>query len=214
MQQRGNFVAMKTVAYYYEFWKLFLVVWQTKNIQFNHDDAIAEQSVQWRACWFNIKTSCAAGAAALPCYRRSTSCICHRIPLSFPKNFQNPRQLMTKSRPRCRKSIIPWSTLVRAPHSWSMARPRSWKRTSPSLPKSISAYFPGGFPWSAWLFFEGKRRCDDNQHTSVTSFGKNNGLHLQSSEQNCWIVPLLWEQWLKQSSFILFWRGWIPIYSQ
>ena len=35
-----------------------------------------------------------------------------------------------------------------------------------------------------------KRRCNDNQQTTVTHFGKNKRLHLESSKQNCYIISL------------------------
>jgi len=38
------------------------------------------------------------------------------------------------------------------------------------------------------LFFEKSRRCDDNQQTTVTHFGENKRLHLESSKQNYYII--------------------------
>jgi len=36
--------------------------------------------------------------------------------------------------------------------------------------------------------FEKSRRCDDNQQTTVTHFGENKRLHVESSKQNYYIV--------------------------
>ena len=33
-------------------------------------------------------------------------------------------------------------------------------------------------------------RCDDNQQTTVTLFGENKRLHLESSKQNYYIISL------------------------
>ena len=38
------------------------------------------------------------------------------------------------------------------------------------------------------LSFEKSRRCDDNQQTTVTYFGENKRLHLESSKQNYYII--------------------------
>ena len=38
------------------------------------------------------------------------------------------------------------------------------------------------------LFFKKSRRCDDNQQTTVTHFGENKRLHLESSKQNYYII--------------------------
>jgi len=78
------------------------VLWQTKNIELNHDDALVEPNVEPSACWFNNQTDCASPALQ----RRSTSCIRHRILSSRPRKYQNPRQLITQSRLRCHTSIM------------------------------------------------------------------------------------------------------------
>jgi len=70
--------------------KSLSVLWQTKNIELDHNDALVEPNVEPRACWFNIQTDCAAPALQ----RRSTSCIRHHIPSSRPRKYQNPRQLI------------------------------------------------------------------------------------------------------------------------
>jgi len=41
------------------------------------------------------------------------------------------------------------------------------------------------------LFFWESRRCDDNQQTTVTHFGENKRLHLESSKQNYYIISVL-----------------------
>jgi len=79
------------------------VLWQTKNIELNHDDALVEPNVEL----FNNQTDCAAPALQ----RRSTSCIRHRIPSSRPRKYQNPRQLIMQSRLRSHTSIMQSCTL-------------------------------------------------------------------------------------------------------
>jgi len=54
------------------------------------------------------------------------------------------------------------------------------------------------FRWSglnAFFFqlvfsFQKSRRCDDNQHITVSHFGEHKRLHLESSKQNCYIISL------------------------
>jgi len=38
--------------------------------------------------------------------------------------------------------------------------------------------------------FEKSRRCDDNQQTTITHFGENKRLHLESLKQNYYIISL------------------------
>jgi hypothetical protein len=44
------------------------------------------------------------------------------------------------------------------------------------------------FSFNMSFFFEKSRRCDDNQQTTVTHFGENRRLRLESSIQNYYIV--------------------------
>ena len=64
--------AMKIIANYFEFCNLLPVPRQTKNIDLNHDDTLAQPNVQPRACWFNTLDSHAASAH----YCHPTSCFC------------------------------------------------------------------------------------------------------------------------------------------
>ena len=43
------------------------------------------------------------------------------------------------------------------------------------------------FAFSVFLFKK-SRRCDNNHQTTVTHFGENKRLHLESSKQNCYII--------------------------
>jgi len=64
--------ATKIIANYFEFCNLLSVPRQTKSIELNHDDTLAEPNIQPRACWFNTPDSQAASAR----YRHPTSCFC------------------------------------------------------------------------------------------------------------------------------------------
>jgi len=108
--------------------KSLSVLWQTKNIELDHNDALVEPNVEPRACWFNNQTDCAAPALQ----RRSTSCIRHHIPSSRPRKYQNPRQFIRSrvcvvTQASCGHArwcgphlIRPWLALAagRGPHSF------------------------------------------------------------------------------------------------
>ena len=75
--QCSNFFVMKPIANYVGSWKPLSILRQTKNIELNHDDALAEPNIQHRACWFN-RTAPAR-------YHHSTSYVCLLYPFVLPK---------------------------------------------------------------------------------------------------------------------------------
>jgi len=62
MQRCNYFFAMETISNYPRILKTSFWSMANKNIHLNHDNALAEQIFQYRACWFNTQTDCAAPA--------------------------------------------------------------------------------------------------------------------------------------------------------
>jgi len=94
---------METRPRHLETWNLFLFSWQIKNIELNHNYALAKPNVQAEHAGLTPRLT----AQHLISSALQPPLITHCVPSFCPRNHQNPRQPMTRSRQmRCHAAIV------------------------------------------------------------------------------------------------------------